>query len=129
MKQYVILLTGFLFFGLIACKKENVTNEQLHDITSVTGSATGTVNTDVILMVTYPYINGCDFIERFEESKEGNVITVKGITKPVGKDVVCTQDVGTRTIEYKFKASTAGTYELRFRKLDNTTVNHTIVIQ
>lgn len=129
MKRHFILLAGFLFFSLMACKKERETDESLHDITSVAGPTTGTIDTDVILTVTYPYRNGCDFIERFEERRTGNTVTIKAISKPVGKDIACTQDAGSRTIEYKFKTASAGAYELRFRKTNNTTVNHAITIQ
>jgi len=129
MKQYFLLVAGFLFFSLMACKKEKLPNGELHDITSVAGPTTGAVNTDIVLTVTYPFRDGCDAIERFEESRWGKTVTIKGITKPVDKGAFCTQNAGLRTMEYKFKASTTGTYELRFLKPDNTTVNHTIAIQ
>jgi hypothetical protein len=129
MKQYLILFASLLVFSMTACKKEKLTNAQQHDVTSVTGPATGNVNTDVTFTVTYPYTNGCDYIGSFEESKNGNVVNIKAYSKPVAKDAVCTQDVGSRTVEYKFRSATAGTFELRFMKLDGSAVSHTITIQ
>ncbi|RYZ30679.1 MAG: hypothetical protein EOO10_01990 [Chitinophagaceae bacterium] len=129
MKRYFILLAGILIFTVMACKKEKLSDGELHDITSVAGPATGAVNTDIVLTVTYPFRDGCDAIERFEENRSGKTVIIKGITRPVAKDAFCTQNAGMRTIEYKFKASSAGTYELRFLKPDNTTVNHTITLQ
>ena len=129
MKQFLILLTGLLVFSLAACKKEKLTEAKQHEITSVAGPATGTVNTDIAVTVTYPYSNGCDYIGSFEESRNGNVVTIKALSKPVSKEAACTQDAGFRTIEYKFRSATAGTFELRFLKLDGSTVNHTTTIQ
>lgn len=129
MKKYLILLAGFAMLGMIACKKEKLTAEELHDVLSVTGPTTGVVNTDLSLIVTYPYTNGCDYIGRFEEAKNGNIITVKAYSKPISKDAVCTQDVGTRTTEYKFKATAARSYELRFLNRNGNSVNHTVTIQ
>ena len=129
MKPLLLLLTGFLCFTMIACQKEKMTAEELHDVSTVSGPSTGNANTDVVLTVTYPYRNGCDYIEKFTETKAENIITIKAIAKPMDKNVACTQDAGSRTIEYKFRSATAGNFELRFLKPDNSTINHTIVIQ
>lgn len=129
MKQYLVLLTGFLVLGFIACKKEKLTQTQQHDLTSVSGPTAGNVNTAITLTVTYPYSNGCDYIGSFEESKTGNVVSIKAFSKPVSKNAVCTQEIGSRTIEYKFTPATAGTFELRFMKPDGSSVNHTITVQ
>ena len=130
MKNYVLLLIASVLFIMVACKKEKqLTEAKQHDVTSVTGSTTGTINTAITLTVTYPYSNGCDFIGSFEETRTGNTIAIKALSKPVAKDAICTQDAGSRTIDYQFKSSTAGTFELRFLKTDGTSVNHTVTIQ
>lgn len=124
-----ILLSSLLLFVLGACKKEKQTAAQQHDISSVSGPSTGTINTDIVVTVTYPYINGCDYVAGFEESKTGNTVILKAISKPVPKDAVCTQDAGSRTIDYKFKSAKAGVFELKFLKLDQSAITHTITIQ
>ena len=118
-----------MVLGMIACKKERPTSEELHDLLSVTGPSTANVNTNVTFVVTYPYSNGCDYIGRFEETKNSNVISIKAFSKPVPKNTICTQDIGTRTIEYTFRSATAGAFELRFRSRDGSFVTHTITIQ
>lgn len=130
MKQYLILFLGVLALGFCSCKKEkDETLLKQHDISSVAGPVTGTVNTALTLTITYPYMNGCDYIGSFEESKSGNTVTVKAYAKPVDKDAVCTQDAGSRTIEYKFTPATAGTFNLKFMKLNGTSVDHTVTVQ
>jgi hypothetical protein len=129
MIRYTIFLSSLLLFILSACKKEKPTAAQQHEISSVSGPSTGNINTDIILTVTYPYINGCDYVAVFEESKTGNTVILKAISKTVPKNAVCTQDVGSRTIDYPFKSATAGVFELKFLKLDQSAITHTITIQ
>lgn len=117
-------------FGTVACKKDTVVpSEKVHEISSVSGPTTASVNTSITLTVTYPYSNGCDFIERFTESRSGNTVTLKAVTKPVRSDAVCTQDAGLRTIAYPFTASATGTYLLRFLKSDGSSIDHSITVQ
>ncbi|HUC81291.1 MAG TPA: hypothetical protein VMR70_10270 [Flavisolibacter sp.] len=130
MKNAILWMIGCFLVGLVACKKESrLTEAKHHDVNTVTGAATGTVNNPVKLTVTYPYTNGCDYIGSFEESRAGNKVTIKALSKPVAKDAVCTQDAGTRTVEYNFTSATAGTFELQFLKPNGTTLNHTVTIQ
>ena len=130
MKKYLILLAGFAMLGMIACKKDPVfTAEEQYNILSVSGPPTGLINTDVDVAVTHPYSNGCDYLGRFEETKNGNIVSIKAYSKPVPKNSACTQDAGTRTMIYKFKSTTAGSYELRFMNRDGSFVNHAITIQ
>ena len=129
MRRYFMLISGLLVFGLFSCKKEKENPLSQHDVFSVAGPATGAVNTAVTLTVTYRYMNGCDYIGSFEESRSGNTVTVKAYTKPVGKEVVCTQDTGFRTIAYQFTSASAGTFSLRFMKPGGTSVDHTVTIQ
>lgn len=130
MKNAILLLIGSLLLGLAACKKETrFTEAKHHDVTSVSGPATGTVNNPVTLTVTYPYSNGCDYIGSFEESRSGATALIKAMSKPVAKDAVCTQDAGSRTVEYKFSSSTAGTFVLQFLKPDGSSISHTLTIQ
>lgn len=130
MKNYILFFIGYFLLGLSSCKKDNnLTGTKQHDVTSVSGPATGTVNTSVMLTIAYPYTNGCDYIGSFEESRSGTNVTIKALSKPVAKDAVCTQDVGMRTIDYQFTSSAAGTFVLQFLKTNDTSVNHTITIQ
>jgi hypothetical protein len=130
MKNYALFIFASLLIGLSACKKDNDLTEPVqHDVLSVGGPAAGTVNTPVTLTVTYPYSNGCDYVGAFEESRSGTNITIKALSKPVAKNAVCTQDAGTRTIDYQFSSSTTGTFVLQFIRTNGSPVNHTIVIQ
>lgn len=128
MKQLLIGVLLCTTPGFFSCKKENTSLIQ-HDVTSVTGPTVGNINTGLKITVTYPYNTGCDRIGSFEQTVNGNIITIKAYALPVSKQAFCTMDVGFRTIDYNFSASGAGTYELRFLKTDGGSINHSVTLQ
>ena len=128
-----IPVLSLCLLAMFACKKEKLvvvpTAEKAHDVSSVSGPTSGSVNTEIVLTVTYPYANGCDYIERFDATRSGNTITLRGISKPVPPNAVCTLDAGSRNTSYSFTPGAAGTYLLRFLKANGSSVDHSIVVQ
>ncbi|HMK04771.1 MAG TPA: hypothetical protein VK489_11290 [Ferruginibacter sp.] len=68
----------------------------------------------------------CDVLDKFEETRLGNIITVKAYGHYSGQ--VCTTDAGIKTKIYNFISATARIFELRFVNPDNTVVSYTINI-
>jgi len=129
MKQYLILFL-LAISSLLSCKKDSQDNTFIqHDMSAVSGPASGAVNEAVVLTVSYPYSNGCDVIDKFEQETNGSIVSIKAYSKPVPKNAVCTQDTGTKTTSYNFVSSTTGTFELRFFNRDGSFISHTIVVQ
>ena len=114
---------------IISCNKNNDSEiTLLHwTVIKVEGPATGNVNQPVALTVYWPYGSGsCDVLDKFEETKEGNIIYIKAYGHIKGG--VCTADAGIKTKIYNFLSASAGTFELRFVNSDNTFISHIIVI-
>jgi hypothetical protein len=131
MKQYLTaLLIGFSILSMFSCKKDAAGPASTqHDVSSVAGPSSGSINTAVKLTVTYPYSNGCDYIGSFDKTVSGSIVFIKAYSKQVPKESICTQDAGSRTIEYDFTSGSTGTFELRFMKRDGSFISHTIVVQ
>jgi hypothetical protein len=125
MKQTIALL---FCVSLFACKKENVDDPVYFQrmVTKVEGTFNGTISQPVDITVYWPYSNGCDVLEKFTKSQQGNIISIKafGYTKAG----LCTQDAGIKTKMFSFKSAIPGVFELRFYNPDNSFVTHTITI-
>lgn len=70
--------------------------------------------------------NGCAVSGVLKEMADGNVRTVAGKVNYQGD--ICTQAIVFLVVDYSFKASAPGTYELKFLKADKTYLNHTIKV-
>lgn len=96
-------------------------------VTNIAGANTAAVNQEISLTVSFTCNNGCGQFGNFEETATGNTATIIVNAKYVG--CVCTQDLPTRQIIYKFKRSQAGTYDLKFFQEGSTYLTHTITVQ
>ena len=93
----------------------------------VEGAITGTVNQPLALTVYWPYTSGtCDFLDKFEETKQANIILIKAYGHRSGG--LCTDDAGVKTKIYNFVSTTAGTFELRFINKDNSFISHFVTV-
>lgn len=121
----MLILSGT--FSLSSCDKDDVEDSGFDKsvITNVEGPS-GTVGQEIILQVTLQGNNGCAVSGQLQESVEGNTRTIKG--KVIYQGEVCHQALVSIVKNYTFKASTAGTYELKFLKIDNTFITHTITV-
>lgn len=95
-------------------------------VTEVTGAETGIVNQEVILTITYVVGGDCSELSKVIETASGNTKKIE-IEVKYDKTKYCTQPT-TQTFDYKFKATAAGTYLLRFKKSATEFITHTIVV-
>ncbi len=115
---------------LVGCEKYTLDiTEDLHhwDILKVEGPTTGSINQTISLDVTYPTSSGCDMVTEFLSDRHRNSFLIKAFGYTT--DGFCTQAAVPMVIEYEFSSSEAGTFELKFIKKDNTTINHSITIE
>jgi len=79
------------------------------------------------LKVYFTVINGCGEFGSFEESLDGQTLTVK--VYPHYSKGFCTQALETKEVTYTFKPETNGIYTLRFWAGEDTFISKTIVVQ
>jgi hypothetical protein len=121
-----ILWVSFL---ALSCNKNNDSEKSLRQwqILKVEGSSNGSINQVAGITVYWPYTSGsCDFLSKFEESRQGSIITVKAMGYSTGG--ICTMDAGIKKKIYEFISASAGTFEIRFLNPDNSFIAHTVVI-
>ena len=95
-------------------------------VTSINSPNTGTINDTVNIEVNFRVFNGCGRFGKFIESENGNIRNIEVEAKYEG--CICTQDVPIRTVNYEFKTTNSGNYELKFKSspTEFITVNLTI---
>lgn len=122
---------GFSILVLFGCNKTQGDKECLSyakaPVTKVEGPQTGLVNQDINLTVSFSCFNGCGQFGNFDQTSNGNTTTIQVNAKYEG--CICTQDVPIRQSIYKFKATQAGTYYLKFFQTENTYLIDTIRVQ
>ena len=132
MKTVKLKMVAFVLFmaaGFIACDKDDdapqiITKKTL--VTNVTGAETGSVNQEIALNVTFKIDNTCGAFNKVIEKTTGKTTTIEVEAKYIGSN--CGTTPSTKKVIYKFKAATAGTYILKFKKSDTEFITHTIVI-
>ena len=124
----------FLFIvGSIACSKSNsdpgnnvpATSHQW-TITKVEGPGSGQVNDSVPITVYWPYASGCDVLDRFEQTQQGDDVYIKAFGHT--NYGFCTQMTGIKTKIFNFYTGTPGKYRLKFLNPDNSFFTHTVII-
>lgn len=122
----IIMLTGSLL--LISCDKNELSHSGFDNsvITKVEGPASGSVGQEIDLEITLQGYNGCAVAGQLQESIYGNTRVIKG--KVIYEGEACHQALVSVVKSYMFKTSSAGTYELKFLKVDNTFITHTITV-
>jgi hypothetical protein len=125
----VCITTTLMAFS---CTKENTENNKCLSyskaaVITVLGATTGSINQDINLAVSFGCSNGCGQFGSFEQVRTGNTFEISVTAKYEG--CICTQDLPVRTQTYTFRASQAGTYQLKFAQLNNSYITHTIIVQ
>jgi hypothetical protein len=122
----LLILSGTL--SLSSCEKEEVKNSDIvkSAIIKAEGPTSGTVGQEIALQITLQGNNGCAVSGELQESADGNTRTIKGTVTYKGE--ICHQALVSVTKIYTFKANTAGTYNLKFVKADDTFISHTIIV-
>lgn len=122
----VLLFTATAFISCSNDDDNNSTTSKTEFVTQVTGPATGAKNQELSFDVTYAVAGDCGTFERTVETTTGNTKTIEVKVK-YDKSKVCTQPT-TQSFVYKFKATAAGTYILKFKKTATDFVTQTIVV-
>jgi hypothetical protein len=94
----------------------------------VEGVTSGTLNQTISLTVYYPTSSGCDVFDKFEQSSQGNIISIKALGHTV-KSNFCTYAAIEKTATFNFKPISTGSFELRFINKDNSYFTHTLTIK
>ena len=120
-------LLNIMLLFILSCNKEKEIIEGIHwNILKVEGLTTGAIQQPIEIIVYWGYSSGCDFLNRFEESKTGNVIHIKAIGQT--SSGICTTDAGIKTRIYTFTPNSTGIFEFRFINTDNSIITHIVTI-
>jgi len=96
-------------------------------ITKVEGPTKGVVNDSIPIIVYWPYGNGCDVLDRFEETQQGDEIDIKAFGHT--NYGFCTEMAGIKTKVFNFYASSPGKYKLKFLNPDETYFIHIVTVE
>lgn len=124
-----ISIALIVFFALGSCGKDLRTfpENESSAITMIEGPTTVKAGEELLVKVTLQGNNGCAVSGELKEIADGNLRTVAG--KVHYKGEMCTQALVYLVVDYRFKASSPGTYELKFLKADKTFLTHTIEVE
>ncbi len=125
------LYFSVLIFSLIGCTKAPIEppciSFQTGPVTKIYGATVASINQEILLTVDFTCFDGCGQFNKFEETVNGNETRI--IVNAKYEGCICTQDLPTRQVAYKFKKSQTGTYTLRFLQSDSVYLNHTVTVQ
>ena len=132
-KKYLTpaLYINLLVVSLISCTKTSndppCISFKRGPVTKIDGATSASVNQEIIFTIDFTCFDGCGQFSNFEETVNGN--ETKIIVNAKYEGCICTQDLPTRQIKYKFRKSQARTYTLLFLQSDNIYLTHTITVQ
>lgn len=130
----LVLVVLFLSIGVISCSNDDdkpntpepTTKNSL--VTEVKGPATGKVNEELSYDVTFIVDNACG---EFNKITDVTIGTVKGLqVQAKYPSEVCTQQVpDPKKTVYKFKSTTKGTFEIKFKKSETEFITTKVVVE
>jgi len=110
------------------CKKDDkCIDYKQAPVTATNTPATGIVNQDIAINVSFGCTNGCGQFGKLEETTQGNIRTIKITAKYEGCTCIMIAPILQTT--YKFRTSNSGTYYLKFLQNDNVYLIDTLTIQ
>jgi hypothetical protein len=127
MKPFLFLILFFFIFSL-SCDRNDPgeINSIQWNITKVEGASSSTINENISLKAYYQTASGCDIFDRFEQTGQDRVISIKAYGHTA--DMICTAQAVERSSFFYFVPTMSGTYEFRFINRDNTVISHTVTI-
>ncbi|WJS93067.1 hypothetical protein NYQ10_13310 [Flavobacterium johnsoniae] len=129
-----VLVVLFLSIAFVSCNNDDdettpATTSKAALATEIKGPATGKVNDELSYDVTYVVDNACGEFDKISEVKIGEVKGLQVMAK-YPKEGVCTQQVPEpKKTVYKFKSTTKGTFEIKFKKSETEFVTQKVVIE
>jgi hypothetical protein len=132
MLKYNSILIVLIIMFTCSCKKttsdDNCASTSISGILSATSTTlTGNINQEINFELLYGIANGCSISSEVETLKEGNIVSIKVMTKSVG--CVCTAIYFEGKKTYIFKSPTAGNFKLKFNTGNNNFIEKDVVIQ
>lgn len=139
MKNLTYLLLLVLF--LAACKKGDVKPIAMipckdtlqHDIISVNGTTKTLINQEISFNISWKATNGCDQFVAFKQDTTENTINIKAYAAHDSCVVCAIATTSYKPATYKFKATKAGTYYLKFYKTgvapNNQPITDTLLVE
>ncbi|MDR6967785.1 hypothetical protein J2X31_001797 [Flavobacterium arsenatis] len=128
MKNIFLALIAFTFLGSCA-SDDNAANclsyseAYVDTVASIeTADAAG-----FLYKVNFFVGNGCGGFGSFEETVDGNTITIKLIAKFEG--CICTEAIEQRDAVYSFIPPASGTYTLKFKDSENTFITKMVTAE
>ena len=120
---------SFLTLFLVSCSlndEPKCTQNLITDIETVLLKPNAD-STSYLFDIGFRVVDSCGDFGSFEETIEGNVITVKLIAKYAGCD--CIQGDQIRNTVYNFNTTSPGTYVLKFKAADDTYITQTVEVE
>ncbi|AOC97317.1 hypothetical protein BB050_04239 [Flavobacterium anhuiense] len=128
------LVVLFLSIGFVSCSSDDDKDQvpapttKAALVTEIKGPATGKVNDELSYDVTYTVDNACAEFDKISEVTIGSVKGLQVIAKYPSE--VCTQQVPEpKKTVYKFKSTTKGTFEIKFKKSETEFLTQKVVIE
>lgn len=128
------LVVLFLSIGFVSCISDDDKDQvpapttKAALVTEIKGPATGKVNDELSYDVTYTVDNACAEFDKISEVTIGSVKGLQVIAKYPSE--VCTQQVPEpKKTVYKFKSTTKGTFEIKFKKSETEFLTQKVVIE
>ncbi|MCV9929161.1 hypothetical protein OIU83_15960 [Flavobacterium sp. LS1R49] len=130
-----VLVVLFLATALISCSNDKdedkgttpVPTVKNALVTEVKGPVTGKVNEELSYDVTFLVDNGCGEFNKFSDVTIGTEKGLQVEAKYSGE--VCTQQITEKKTVYKFKSTTKGTFDIKFKKSETEFVSLEVVIE
>lgn len=132
MKKEVIIFLGsiIVLLSLMSCDREihggDCISYTTAQVTEVVGPDSALVNQEIELVIFYYLANGCGRFESLEETTSGKTTSIS--LKASYRGCVCATVVLNGQTSYKFKASQAGVYYVRFLQPNQTYLTDTIIV-
>ena len=133
MKKFSIYAAALVLFtagSVASCSNDDdapASTSKIAYVTAVAGPATGTVNQELSYNVSFTVDNSCGAFDKVVETAgAANTKTIEVKAKYAGNDCGTTPTVKSTT--YKFKATAAGTYVLKFKKTATEFVTQNVVV-
>lgn len=133
-KFAILILMGLILVLNNFCKKDvncDFPKYSPSPVTYVEGANIAQINQEISLTVSSHGASGCSYPSdaQIKETISGFSRTVQILSKSNSCDTVCPAVIIAVTSIYKFKASQAGVYTLKFLSYNNGFVEHVITVQ
>jgi hypothetical protein len=122
-------ITCIILVLIVSCKKSTpeIYNSAQWNMNRVEGVTSGSLNQTITLTVFYPTSSGSDVFNKFEQSIQDKIVSIKAYGHTVTSNF-CTDAAIERNATFSFKSTLTGPFELRFINKDNSYFTHNLTI-